>query len=114
MGMKLLVSLLRFENQKAPVMLKTTKIEFTVILIWVSQMQVHCTLEEKGIYTSLKGELPFDNSQKLKKSRQKAAKSTLNNKKMKIGERNNLSTRHKSRLPEGEVDLKPRYCHRFF
>lgn len=28
---------------------------------------------------------------------------------MKIGDRNNLSTRHKNRLPEGEVDLKPRY-----
>ena len=52
-------------------MLKTTKIEFTVILIWVSQMQVHCTLEEKGIYTSLKAELPFDINQKLKKSQQK-------------------------------------------
>lgn len=48
-------------------MLKTTKIEFTVILFRVSQMQVHYTLEKKGIYTSLKGELPFDNSQKLKK-----------------------------------------------
>lgn len=53
-------------------MLKTTKIEFTVILFRVSQMQVHYTLEKKGIYTSLKGELPFDNSQKLKKSQQKA------------------------------------------
>ena len=53
-------------------MLKTTKIEFTVILFWVSQMQVHGTLEEKGIYTSLKGELPFDINQKPKKSQQKA------------------------------------------
>lgn len=92
-------------------MLKTTKIEFTVILFWVSQMQVHGTLEEKGICTSLKAELPFDINQKLKKI---TAKSTLSNKKMKIGDRNNLSTRHKNRLPEGEVDLKPRYCRRFF
>lgn len=53
-------------------MLKTTKIEFTVILFWVSQMQVHGTLEEKGIYTSLKAELPFDINQKLKKSQQEA------------------------------------------
>ena len=35
-------------------------------------MQLHCTLEEKGIYTSLKAELPFDIDQKLKKSQQKA------------------------------------------
>ena len=53
-------------------MLKITKIEFKVILFWVSQMQVHGTLGEKGIYTSLKAELPFDINQKLKKSQQKA------------------------------------------
>ena len=53
-------------------MLKTTKIEFTAILFWVSQMQVHGTLGEKGIHTSLKAELPFDINQKLKKSQQKA------------------------------------------
>lgn len=59
-------------------MLKTTKIEFTVILFWVSQMQVHGTLGEKGIYTSLKAELPFDINLKLKKSHKKHRKQQKN------------------------------------
>lgn len=59
-------------------MLKTTKIEFTVILFWVSQMQVHGTLGEKGIYTSLKAELPFDINQKLKNHSKKHLKQQKN------------------------------------
>ena len=79
MGMKLLVSLLIWEPKDLrDVENYQDRIYRNFNLFWVSQMQVHGTLGEKGIYTSLKAELPFDINLKLKKSHKKHRKQQKN------------------------------------